>query len=67
MRQAAELGVEQLSVDKLLDFVGYDGEKRTIPLGRDARPEDFPAEPEGGVLRSSTGNVFRERQPPGGS
>ncbi len=61
MRQATELGVEQMSIDKLLDFVGYDGEKRTIPLGRDARPEDFPAEPDGGVLRSSTGNVFRAR------
>ena len=64
MRQASDFGVEQLSLEKLLDFVGYDGEKRTIPLGQDARPEDFPALPEGGVLRSSTGNAFKEREPP---
>ena len=60
MQQASEMGVEIMSVEKLLDFVGFDGEKRVIPLGRDARSEDFRAAPDDGVLRRSTGNVFTE-------
>jgi hypothetical protein len=42
IQQADELGVEQLNVVKLLDLVGYDGERRTLPLGEQARAEDFP-------------------------
>ncbi len=58
--QADELGVEKMSVEKLLDFVGYDGEKRTIPLGSAARAEDFAPGP--GAERGQ-GSVFRDREP----
>lgn len=37
--EAAANGVEVLTVPQLLDYIGYDGEKRTIPLGSAARDE----------------------------
>jgi hypothetical protein len=60
IKQADQLGVEQMSVEKLLDMIGYDGEKRTLPLGERARPEDFA--PSSGA-QPGQGSVFRERQP----
>jgi hypothetical protein len=64
---ADQLGVEKITLDKLLSWMGYKTEVRTIPLGKGARPEDFQMGPEGGKARSSTGNVFegfKERTPP---
>ena len=55
--QASDLGVEQISYTKLLDLIGYDGEKRTIPMGRWSRPEDFEG-PD-----NQAGSVFRARSP----
>lgn len=37
--EARANGVEELSVQQLLDYIGYDGDKRTIPLGSAARDE----------------------------
>lgn len=52
-QKATSLGVEIITIDRLLQYMGYNGEKRIIPLGRRARVEDFPAKPSGGVIRSS--------------
>ncbi|MBN01147.1 MAG: hypothetical protein CMJ77_18695 [Planctomycetaceae bacterium] len=61
INQATDLGVEQVSFQRLLDFVGYDGEKRTIPLGRNATSDDFSG-PEGSAT-DQRGSDFRERKP----
>ena len=58
IEQADQLGIEQISVEKLLDFVGYDGEKRTLPLGEQARSEDFL--PRSGT-ETGQGSQFRDR------
>ena len=55
-KTATSLGVEIITIDKLIQYMGYNGEKRIIPLGRRARVEDFPAKPIGGVIRSSRRN-----------
>lgn len=60
LSEADQFGVEQLTIEKLLDFVGYDGEKRTIPLGDAARAEDFQVTPG---TEPGQGSVFRERAP----
>ncbi|MCA9152721.1 MAG: hypothetical protein KDA92_25630, partial [Planctomycetales bacterium] len=60
IKEANSFGVEQMSVEKLLDYIGYDGEKRTIPLGTAARPDDF--QPKNGPPHGQ-GSVFRERVP----
>lgn len=57
--QASEFGVEQLNVEKLVDFlVGFDGDKRVIPLGSRALTDDFM--PSRDPLR---GSEFRDRRP----
>lgn len=60
MADAKRYGIEQMSVEKMLDFVGYDGDKRTIPLGDDADPDDFVG---GATDQGEVGSVFREREP----
>ncbi|MCP4189638.1 MAG: hypothetical protein GY768_03305 [Planctomycetaceae bacterium] len=60
LNDATELGVEQISFDRLLDFIGYDGEKRTIPLGRNVRGADFEGSAES---KEPSGSVFRQRKP----
>jgi hypothetical protein len=57
IRQADELGIEQLTIGELLDFIGYDGEKRTLPLGTAARADDFV--PRG--RQPGQGSVLQER------
>lgn len=57
--QADQLGVEILNVQKLMDLIGFDGEKRSIPLGSNARSDDFVPSP--GAERGQ-GSVFRERE-----
>ncbi|MFV1964786.1 MAG: hypothetical protein ACC628_05145 [Pirellulaceae bacterium] len=64
---ADQLGVEKITLDKLLSWMGYKSEVRTVPLGKGARAEDFKIGPAEGKARSSTGNVFRgfkDRKPP---
>ena len=60
INQADRYGVEQLSVQELLDFIGYDGEKRTLPLGSQARADDFVPRPG---AEAGQGSVFRDRGP----
>ncbi len=71
-RDASEKGVEKISVNKLLDMMGYQGGASSVQLGRGAKASDFKAKPKGGVVRSSTGttahgNSFESRRPPAGS
>lgn len=39
VNEARANGVEEISVQQLLDYIGYDGEKRVVPLGTEARAE----------------------------
>jgi hypothetical protein len=59
IRKAGELGIEQINVGELLDFVGFDGEKRTLPLGSAASPDDFA--PRDGKTPGQ-GSAFQDRQ-----
>jgi hypothetical protein len=66
-QDARQLGVQIITLDQLLDQMGYKAEVRTVPLGRGARSEDFGVSPAQGRARTSTGNVadvFEERSPP---
>lgn len=65
---ADRLGVEKISVSKLLDFMGYKGEVSTVTLGKGASSSDFGAKNSDGVVKKSTGNVsgaFKPRSAPG--
>ena len=65
-RKAEELGVEVINIDKLLDWVGYRPEARSVGLGKNADPTQFkPTHPDG-KAPTSTGVVsekFRGRKP----
>lgn len=67
MQQKAEqLGVELIPVDKMLDWVGYHPEVRSVGLGKNADPAQFKPKPPEGKSPTSTGVVaekFRERRP----
>jgi len=39
VNEARANGVEEISVQQLLDYIGYDGEKRVVPIGAEARAE----------------------------
>ena len=56
--QADRMRVEHLNLDELLDFVGYDGEKRTVPLGDKADSDDFQPRPK---REAGPGSQFRDR------
>lgn len=62
--EAQQLGIETLSIEKMLALVGYHPEDRSIPLGRDADSDDFRARSDEGPPGRSTGNTFRPRRPP---
>lgn len=65
--KAGEYGVEIIPIDKLLSWMGYNPEVRTLGLGKSADPTQFKIPPPEGKARESAGNVsgkFRERQPP---
>ena len=67
IKDAEQLGVELLQMDRFLSWMGYQREVRTVPLGEGSRPEDFQVKPTEGGAPKSTGNVsdvFKERQPP---
>lgn len=66
LKQAKEMGVEQLPLDRFLSMMGYRDTDRTVQLGRGASAEDFKARPADGVNRKSTGAThdFKERKPP---
>ena len=61
---ADDLGIERMSLDKLLGYLGFKGDVRTVALGAGARSEDF--KPRKGVIQSSTAptsSTFRKRLP----
>lgn len=60
-RDAEEKNIEQISVERLLDLMGYRGTERSIGLGDNADPDDFRPRPDTG--RGSIRD-FRERRPP---
>jgi hypothetical protein len=65
-KAADTLGIERLSVSRILEFVGYDGKERSVALGRTARAADFKAKPLG-VTRVSSGSVsglYDRKEPP---
>ena len=65
LNEASRLGVEVIELDRLIEYMGYNGSKRIVPLGKRARAEDFPAEPQDGVIRSNKSDSrFRTRRPP---
>ena len=60
---AARLGVEQMSVDKLVRSMGYTRRVHTVPFNGTARPEDFMARPpEGGPRKSAKSTLLRDRR-----
>ncbi len=61
-KEAYDLGIEKISLQKLLDMMGYEGTVRSVSLGRHARSEDHKAKPAGGAPRKSTGNTFTPRK-----
>lgn len=64
---AKQYGVEVISVEKMLEWVGYRPEVRTIGLGKNADASQFQPRPAEGKSPTSTGTAtekFRERRPP---
>ena len=60
---AKQYGVEIISIDKLLDWVGYRPEVRTVGLGKNADPAQFKTKSKG-IPTGPTSEKFRERRPP---
>ncbi|MCA9154494.1 MAG: hypothetical protein R3C99_08265 [Pirellulaceae bacterium] len=61
-------GVPKISVQKLLDLMGWKGHVRSIPLGIGAIPEDFErADSDGATRGSDTTRSFRRRAPTRGT
>ena len=64
---AQEKGIEKITIDKLLEMMGWKNRAHTVKFGRGANPNDFRAKQPGGVVPKSSGNVsgrFKERRPP---
>ena len=54
---ATQLGVEQMSVDKLARSLGYAGRARTVSFDGAGNPSDFLAKPKEGVNYKSPGST----------
>lgn len=66
LNDATLLGVEIVELDRILEYMGYSGDRRVIPLGKRARAEDFRAKPLDGVSRKvRPTSDFRARRVPG--
>ena len=62
LNEASSLGVEVIELDRLLEYMGFNGDRRVIPLGSRARAEDFRAKPVNGLIPSSSPQTgFRKR------
>ena len=62
LNEASSLGVEVIELDRLLEYMGFNGDRRVIPLGSRARAEDFRAKPVNGLTPSSSPQTgFRKR------
>jgi hypothetical protein len=69
LKNAKQLGVETISLDKFLDYVGWKETAKVVNFGREAKPEDFLYDPNQDRARrpaaSAAGaNNFRRRTPP---
>ena len=62
-REATNEGVQTISLSKFLEYIGFQGEEKTVRLGRGANDDDFKARPDG-VPRNSGPTQFRKRRPP---
>lgn len=66
-KRAAKLGIDEISLQKFLNLMGWQSGERTVPLGRASREKDFLPKPEGGIQRTdaggSTSGLFRKRSP----
>jgi hypothetical protein len=62
-KQAEELGVETIPVDKLLDWLGYHPEVRSVGLGSNALPSQWKPEPAGGKSPTVPNSAFEKRWP----
>jgi hypothetical protein len=63
---AKQVGAETISVDKLMDKIGWRDPNQVVRFGRDTNAEQYkPRLPDGGLPRSpgSTSDVFRKRRP----
>ena len=59
-------GTQELTLDQLLSLMGWEGQARTVNLGRGAREEDFLPEFGSGGRGYNTGttaDAFRPRTP----
>ena len=57
-------GVEQITLDKFINKIGYSPDDRVVTLGPGARSSDFPAKPESGTNSGpSRTTPFRSRSP----
>ncbi len=66
--KAQEMGIERIPVQKLLAYLGWRSEERTVSLGRGATTETGKAGKGGGAGQAGGGGAtdgeFRKRQPP---
>jgi hypothetical protein len=62
-KQAVELGVETIPVDKLLDWLGYHPEVRSVGLGPNALPSQWVPKPPDGKSPTSPNSGFEARWP----
>jgi hypothetical protein len=67
--EAKDLGVETISVERLLSDMGWRGSERTVTMGRGAAGGDFKPEPketpESGLPKTSGAGGFKPRTRPG--
>ncbi len=67
LRRAQQLGIRVISLQELLNRMGYRNQTPVVRYGPGANPADFRAQPPEGRQPTSTGNVsdiFRKREPP---
>jgi len=59
-----QLGTRKISLQELLNQMGWKKPASVVHYGRSASAEDFQAKPEPGKQKTAPGNVFTPRQPP---
>jgi hypothetical protein len=68
--ESQKLGVQQVQLVDLLQRMGWKNQAPVVRFGQGANPKDFAPKAEEGSQRKAPGNlsdVFKQRQPPGGS
>ncbi len=65
VRDANQIGVDRISIDKFLSYVGWRGDVDVITLGRGGS-SNIKFDPSGGKRRKSTGSTSFDRRPPRG-